>query len=67
MCVLSVREDSVRVQPSLNTSELTLEKNLINVFNVAKDLDRVHTLSDTKESIKIQSLGLGQSSNMAAP
>lgn len=67
MCVLSVREDSVRVQPSLNTSELTLEKNLINVFNVAKDLDRVHILSDTKESIKIQSLGLGRSSNMAAP
>lgn len=55
MCVLFVGEDSVRVPPSLNTRELTQEKNLINVFNVVKDLGRVHTLSDTKESIKIQS------------
>lgn len=55
MDVLSVGKASVRVQPSLNTRELTLEKNLINVFNVGKDLDKVHTLSDTKEYIKIKS------------
>lgn len=55
MRVSSAGEDSVRAPPSLNTRELTQEKNRINVFNVVKDLDRVHTLSDTKESIKIQS------------
>lgn len=55
MCVLSVGKASVRVQPSLNTRELTQEKNLINVFSVVKDLDRVHTLSDTRESTDPQS------------
>lgn len=55
MNVLNVGNASVRVQPSLHTRELTLEKNLINVLNVGKDLDRVHTLSDTKGSIEIKS------------
>lgn len=54
MCVLSVGKASVRAQLSLNTIELTREKNLINVFIVAKDSDRVHTFSDTKESTELQ-------------
>lgn len=55
MCVSSVGKASVRVQPSLNTRELTPGKNLIDVFSVVKDLDRVHTLSDTRESTELES------------
>lgn len=55
MAVLCVGSASVRARPSLHTRGLTLGKSLTNVLNVGRALDRVHTLSDTKESIEIKS------------